>query len=98
MTQSIWKFPIAILYYQEIEFPKGAQILSVQEQYGEVCLWAKVDKEAQVEMREIIVLGTGHLIPGDTNDHYIGTVQQAGGRLVWHVFERLKGKMNKEKK
>ena len=41
-----------------------------------------------MELRTFLVKGTGHPLP-DRGLRYVGTVQEAGGRLVWHVFEQL---------
>lgn len=69
--------------------PKDAQILSVANQDGTLCLWAKVDASKQVETRFIEIIGTGNPIPQDmgVDRSFIGTVLM--DPFVWHVFERL---------
>ena len=89
--RTIWKYQIPIQDYFELELPKDAEILTVQMQYGIPCLWALVDPTAQQEFRLFRLLEIGH--PGETlNLDYIGTVQQAEGQLIWHVFEILREK------
>ncbi|MBU2060058.1 MAG: hypothetical protein KKB38_20300 [Gammaproteobacteria bacterium] len=89
--RTIWKYQIPIQDYFELELPKDAEILTVQMQYGIPCLWALVDPTAQQEFRLFRLSGTGH--PVETlNLDYIGTVQQAEGQLIWHVFEILREK------
>jgi hypothetical protein len=68
-----------------IEMPKGAEILKlmVQDSFN-VCIWAKVDPEMEIESRRFEVIGTGHPF-NDTNKQYIGTYQD--GPFVWHIFE-----------
>ncbi len=64
--------------------PDNAELLTVQNQNGEIFLWAKIDDSAIVRKRKFIVFGTGQ--PFDVVlRKYIGTVQV--GIFVWHVFE-----------
>ena len=86
MSQTIWKFPLAVQDEQLIDVPKGSQILSVATQHGQLCVWAIVDPEAELLPHKFSVRGTGHAIVGDEGT-YIGTAQMAGGQLVWHVFK-----------
>jgi hypothetical protein len=70
-----------------IEMPKGAEILSVQIQNGEMfneCIWAKVNPENELEKRQFELIGTGHKFD-DTNKEYIGTYHN--GPFVCHLFE-----------
>lgn len=85
---SIWKFPLVTIDQQTIQMPVGAEILTVQIQAGEPCLWARVDTEQLVEPRNIAIHGTGHEVPDTTRKH-IGTYQMADGDLIFHVFEGL---------
>lgn len=83
----VWKYKIPIKDATEIEMPKGARIVHVDIQYGEPCLWALVNPQADKETRYIRVAGTGHEVsPEDTMDH-LGTFMLAGGTFVGHVFE-----------
>lgn len=86
---SIWKFPLTVTDYQTLTMPEGAEILSVQDQDGALCLWALVDPQAPMVERLIEVFGTGHPIPTNMgiSRNYLASVQQ--GRFVWHVFERI---------
>ena len=86
---TIWKFPLAVsqtqgIAMQAILMPFGAQVLAVQCQGGEPCLWALVDEQAPKMLRTFETFGTGHSIP-DGNKNYVGTYQMMG--LVFHVFE-----------
>lgn len=83
---TIWKYPIPIDAYFELEMPQGARILTVQMQYNEPQLWALVDKMAPREPRLFRLAGTGHPID-DPRLNYIGTIQMMEGQLVWHIFE-----------
>lgn len=70
-----------------LDLPSGAQVLTVQMQRGEPCLWAKVDTTNPPERRVFDVFGTGHPMPDDPRLLYVATFQMDGGALVWHVFE-----------
>jgi len=70
----------------ELEMPAGAKVLSVQQQYGEIQLWAMVDPEKAYEWRAFDVYGTGALLPDELGE-YVGTVQVGGGEIVLHVFD-----------
>lgn len=86
-TQTIWKYTLDTVDYQELSMPAGAEILTVQVQNFQPCLWAKVDPHAALEMRGIITHGTGHPVNPEA-DRYIGTYQISGGSFIFHVFER----------
>ena len=75
--------------------PKGAKVLSFQVQLEQLTFWALVNENAPLESRDFIVAGTGRTIPKALEDwlHYIGTAQQAGGALVWHLFEATPAKV-----
>lgn len=80
----IFKYSLKITNYQPLSLPTGAEILSIQDQDGSLCLWALIDENAMLETRAFAVHGTGHFIFSPIEKH-LATVQQGG--LVWHVFE-----------
>lgn len=88
---TIWKFLLRLEDSQRIEMPSGAEILTVQLQDQQPCLWAVVDvfDGSLTEMRTIEIHGTGNPIENGTiiPRRYIATFQQPP--FVWHVFERL---------
>ena len=84
MAKQIWKYSLENV----IEMPKGAEILTVDIQNGQMFnaqMWVKVDTENEMEKRMFEVIGTGQNFD-DTNRKYIGTYQD--GPFVWHVFEK----------
>lgn len=87
--QTIWKFPIHPDDIIRVQMPKGARILTVQEQHGQPAIWAEVDTEAEKEERLFEVFGTGHEMPNDmgVEREYVGTFQLRGGALVFHLYE-----------
>ncbi len=86
--QNVFKYTIPVEDYFSLDLPKGAKILTVQEQHGEAQVWALVNPDNPTETRNFRLAGTGHPIEEnpDTLD-YIGTFQLAGGSFIGHVFE-----------
>ena len=80
----IWKFPLNAAT-NKIDLPRGAKIVSVGLQEGDIQLWAACDPHLPVERRTIRVVGTGWELP--ENYTYLGMVQV--GPYVWHVLEIL---------
>lgn len=88
MTKTIWKFPLAITDEQTVEMPRFANILRVDMQGDQCCLWALVNPDNQKEGRTLQIYGTGHPIP-ERPGVYRGTFMTRD--LVFHVFERAVG-------
>lgn len=89
MHETIWKFTLPLKNEVVLDMPLGARILSVQEQDGEVRLWAIVVPKAATERRHFRIFGTGHPVDHAERLAYLGTVQDAAFRVVWHVFEQV---------
>jgi hypothetical protein len=86
--RTIWKFKLQTTDEQELLMPEGSEILTVQIQDGEPCLWAMIENtESKPEKRLIEIFGTGNPINSHGPREYIGTYQLGGGALVFHVFE-----------
>lgn len=87
----IWKFQIGELAdVVEIDMPKGAQILTIQMQHGNPCIWAVVDPLEKSVRRGIAIHGTGHNINTAKKyiaEGYIGTFQLDNGSLIFHAFD-----------
>lgn len=67
-----------------ISLPKGAEIVHVEQQRGEYCMWAIVDTNNELEVRRFEIVGTGQAIPASSV--YVRT-WQIGSLFVWHLFE-----------
>ena len=81
---TIWKFPLRLEDKQTVRIPQDAVVLSVQDQFGGMVLWAMVnDTNKQVD-RAIYIFDTGEELAPDLDATYVGTVQQ--GRYVAHIF------------
>ncbi len=89
--KTIWKFVLVITDQQEIEMPWDAEILSVQFQGEQLCLWALVEPGLypKPDKRLFLMFGTGHPIRDELlrSCRFVATVQHHKGQLVWHVFE-----------
>lgn len=88
MSKIIYKYPLEVRGLQNLQLPEGAEILTVQPQGNQVCLWALVSPDKETASRTIWIIGTGHQI--DTTEHlgrYVATFQLNAGELIFHVFE-----------
>lgn len=85
---TIFKYPIGIAGVQTVTMPQRARILTVQMQGELPFIWAEVENQNAKEERIIELFGTGHPMGARYSRKYIGTVQQDGGALIWHVYER----------
>jgi len=84
MTRQILKWVIEVDYREQtILMPHGSQVVAVQEQYGQLAMWADCDTDQSMSPRKFLVIGTGFNIPVDAT--YLGTVKQ--GSFVWHLLE-----------
>lgn len=87
--RTIWKYtPLVYPQPIPIEMPKGARILKVGAQNGNLVFWALVDPAAEKVARKFFLIGTGHemhnVIDSET---YLGSAVLGGGELVLHLFE-----------
>ena len=91
MVKSIFKFNLETTDSQTVIMPKGAEILTIQNQHEDAELWALVDSNAPLEERIIEIFGTGHPVHCDmgVERKYIATYQLSGGNYIFHAFERL---------
>lgn len=79
--KKIWKYELG----STTSLPIGAEILDIQVQGEQICLWAAVDPDAETEMRYFQIVPTGGEIKLKPRYHYLKTIQE--GALVWHVCE-----------
>lgn len=83
--RTIHKYRVPITDTFSIAMPAGAELLSVQMQGPQPCLWALLDNdEPMTQQRHFVVIGTGNPVPKAALK-YIGTFQQPP--FVWHLFE-----------
>ena len=85
MAKIIWKFPFEVTDVIDLEMPRGAQVLAVQVQHRQPCVWALVDDTKGKEIRHFRCFGTGH--PINTEGQFVGTFQLLDGDFIGHLFE-----------
>ena len=86
--KTIWKYPLKVTDWQQIELPVDYEILSIHTQHNNPCLWILVDPDNRKEKISIRTYGTGHLIDLDKLNklQFIGTYLIHQETLVFHVF------------
>lgn len=91
--RSIFKYDINAAKGGIIEGPI-TKLLTAQVQYGSIMVWAEVDTDVENIKYEIVPIGTGWSLYSSTGKcvldthQYLGTVQLAGGTLVFHVYAK----------
>jgi len=86
---SIWKYELKIDDKpQEVEMPFGASTaLTVQFHHGRLVVWCIIEPAVTKRVKRVFqICSTGQDMPDEWN-HYIGTVQQHAGNMVYHVFQ-----------
>ena len=84
INSTIYKYTLALEDEQVIQMPAHAEILSVANQNGNLCLWAKVIPSNKLELYKIYIVGTGNPADHVENNYFIGTVIM--NPFVWHIF------------
>lgn len=89
--QTIHKYPIDVPPNGRpvVQLPIGAAVAHFGTQRGQMCIWAVVETENDLEPREFQIIGTGHKLDSDGGLRFIGTTFLNGGDLVFHLFEPL---------
>lgn len=67
--------------------PRGAKILSIQNQYNKIAMWVTGDVGGAPERRWFAVVHTGGLYLNKSNFKYLATVLLDQGAYVTHIFE-----------
>jgi hypothetical protein len=84
----VYKYPLTLGIVNELDLPRGAQVVGVREQRETVCVWMLIDPDAAVERRHFVCVGTGHTIPKIfAEGEPIGMALLEGGSIVVHVLE-----------
>ena len=85
--QTIHKQMITFHHEQQIMLPIGAQVLTIEMQFDQPCIWYLCDPSKPVVAHTIRVVGTGIALPDDMNLFiYKGTMQIRDGEVVYHAF------------
>lgn len=82
----IHKYFLTLNDQQWVQMPKDAEILCVQTQRNNICVWARVNESKPIVRRLITIRGTGHPCLQE-DGKYLGTIQLKDGLLILHVFD-----------
>jgi len=83
----VFKYDLEVSDRQTLALPRGAKILSVGLQHGNIKVWALVDDTySETEDRTFVMHGTGHNADDVVGLQFIGTVIMLNDNLVFHVF------------
>lgn len=83
---AVWKTHLLVVDEQFVGLPPGSELLKVDIQGGDPCLWFLASTTLASVKRKILIRGTGHQMSG-AEKKYVGTFTTIGGALVWHVFD-----------
>lgn len=89
--KTIFKYIMPVSDSPHLAMHSDMEILSVQSQRDEICIWALVDPKSPVAGFDFRIVGTGHPFEDFESYDYVSTVQTNGGHFVWHVFIRKEG-------
>lgn len=82
------------LLNQKVPIPRGAEILHIDYQDGQIQIWALVDpNEPIIEQRTFFIVGTGSLLP-DTPTPLTHLTTLKSGPFIWHIFEQTTNEKN----
>lgn len=83
----IYKYEVNLVGITEIKLNSAAIISHVGWQYGFVYIWVEQQEKLAEDdpIRLFRIFGTGEPIPNKLG--LIGTAQEMGQSLVWHVYE-----------
>lgn len=82
----IYKYEVPITDRPLIVMPEGAEVLSVQVQYGVPQLWVLVDPTQLNMLMRFALRAIGQEFHASEVGRYVGTFQLQGGALVYHLF------------
>lgn len=83
--KTIHKYSLVLEEKQTVAMPLDSVILTVQMQSGVCSVWAEVDTDNPMGLREFFVAATGGPLP-PSDAKYVATVQD--GIFVWHIYTR----------
>ena len=91
MSGRVFKWVLQITPRQELELPRGAEIISVAEQANSPVLYAVVrDNEPHPVVHEIRIVGTGQTIDFDRGQFsFLGTIFIPPTGEMLHIWEKL---------
>ena len=85
--KTIFKYQLDVVDTQVVKMPANADVFSAQFQGEQLCVWALVDTELELEDREFRIFGTGTPFEVSGMFRFLDTAQQ--GPFVRHIFVKL---------
>lgn len=85
-THVVWDFVLQ-QEVNEVAMPRGAQVLAIAGDRGQIVLFAAVCPDNVYEMRTFAVVSSGQDLPDNRDRTYLGSVVGVGGHLSEHVLE-----------
>lgn len=79
----ILKYRLPLEFIFDIQLPKGAKILKIDNQFNYPTMWILGDPDGELEFRKFRMYYTGHEV---TAGEYLGTVIMSNIDLVLHYF------------
>lgn len=70
----------------EVQTFEGAKFLHVDNQRGEITVWAEVDTRNRKAKKILHVVGTGNEVPEEATKH-LGSAIFSEGMIVFHIYE-----------
>lgn len=88
--KSVHKFPLPTIApgLFHLDIPGFLQILSSEEQYGRIVLYALTESNEPMRTVQIRVLTTGEMLLFD-NFNFLDTVMMENGNYVLHIFTHV---------
>jgi len=88
--KTIYKYPFEMVDSFNINVSKDAEVLTVQVQNHQPCIWVLTNPNAELVPKRFTIYGTGHDINTECkNMKYIGTFQLHHGTFIGHLFEHI---------
>ena len=81
---TVFKYILVLGDFISVKMHVDAELLHVGVQHDQICVWARVDKNRPLTLRQFRVAGTGH---PDARGNHVGSVMLQRGGLVFHVFD-----------
>ena len=85
--RAVWKYELRITDTQLLQMPRSAEVLTVANQGGKLCIWVLLDpSDTPLVNRRFLVVGTGNACSVDDYE-YLGSAVISP--FVWHVFHSI---------
>lgn len=87
--KAIYKYVVPFDNYPTINMHTIYELLHVDNQNEQFCLWAIVDPESEKVETKFTIVGTGQRFDDYLDYDYVGSALFQGGLYVWHLFREV---------